>query len=354
MEKNPFMFAISGVKNSGKTTLITRLIPAFAKRGLKVAVIKHDGHEFDGDVPGTDTYRHAEAGAYGTAVYSKNKFMILKQENEVTEKKLQSFFPEADLILLEGLKQSAYPKVEVLRKGISEKLVSQEGSIVGVVSDFQPDISKGTPCFGFHQADALAELILDHKFIRTELSMVLLAGGQSSRMGRDKAGLCCGKDTFLEHQIRKGKKMGISDIIVSGYQGAECAERVVRDKYEKKGPLGGMEASLRGAEHRFCLILSVDTPMLPTEELYTLIRHSRQSSARATILAHHGKEEPLLGVYRSDVASDCEQELLHGKGSVWALLHKVGYEICESSAHEEVFFNINTPEEYERFTAMGR
>ena len=65
MEKQPFLFAVSGVKNSGKTTLITKLIPIFVKYGLKVASVKHDGHDFDADVPGTDSYRHMKAGAYG-------------------------------------------------------------------------------------------------------------------------------------------------------------------------------------------------------------------------------------------------------------------------------------------------
>ena len=64
LKKNtPFIFAISGYKNSGKTTLITKLIPELKQRGYRVAVIKHDGHDFEADVPGTDSYRHQKAGA---------------------------------------------------------------------------------------------------------------------------------------------------------------------------------------------------------------------------------------------------------------------------------------------------
>ena len=68
-------FAISGVKNSGKTTLITKLLPVLTDRGLKVATIKHDGHDFQTDVPGTDTFAHFQAGAYGTVVFSDHKYM---------------------------------------------------------------------------------------------------------------------------------------------------------------------------------------------------------------------------------------------------------------------------------------
>lgn len=59
------------VVNAGKTTLLTRLLPVLTDYGLKVATVKHDGHEFEGDVPGTDTYRHMKAGAFGTAVFYK-------------------------------------------------------------------------------------------------------------------------------------------------------------------------------------------------------------------------------------------------------------------------------------------
>lgn len=106
----PFVFAISGYKNSGKTTLITRLIPELTKRGYKVAVIKHDGHDFESDVPGTDSYRHQKAGAYGTAVFSKNRILVTKECQGITERDLFAAFPEADIILIEGLKNSSYPK----------------------------------------------------------------------------------------------------------------------------------------------------------------------------------------------------------------------------------------------------
>lgn len=90
--------------------MITRLLPVLTARGYQVAVIKHDGHDFDGDVPGTDSYRHQEAGAYGTAVFSANRILINKQCRGVDERLLAEAFPEADIILIEGLKDSAYPK----------------------------------------------------------------------------------------------------------------------------------------------------------------------------------------------------------------------------------------------------
>lgn len=110
MCKGPFFFAISGYKHTGKTTLITRLIPELTRVGCKVAVIKHDGHDFQADVPGTDSYKHKEAGAYATAVFSENRMLVHKEACGIDERQVAALFPEADIILLEGLKDKDYPR----------------------------------------------------------------------------------------------------------------------------------------------------------------------------------------------------------------------------------------------------
>lgn len=103
------IYCICGYKNSGKTTTIEKVVKQLTKEGYKVAVIKHDGHDFEADIKDTDTYRAHQAGAYGTAIFSKNRFMVHKEET-VKETDLFSFFPEADILLIEGLKHSSYPK----------------------------------------------------------------------------------------------------------------------------------------------------------------------------------------------------------------------------------------------------
>ena len=74
--KQPAVLAVSGAHNSGKTTLLEKLIPVLRSRGLKVGVIKHDGHDFTPDVPGTDSYRLREAGAEGGGVYSGQRYLV--------------------------------------------------------------------------------------------------------------------------------------------------------------------------------------------------------------------------------------------------------------------------------------
>lgn len=354
MNRQPFLFAVSGVKNSGKTTLITKLIPIFKKYGLRTATIKHDGHDFEADVQGTDTYAHLQAGAYGTAIFSKTKYMIVKQE-AISEKQLITCFPKADIILLEGFKNSDYPKIELIRKGNSDMPVCANGSVVAVASDFCPEngSERDVPLLDLNNPEEIAEFILDYRFIRTKLSMVVLAGGMSSRMGRDKADLSYEGRTFLERQIEKGRKLGIKHILVSGYRGDKCKEVVVKDRYPNKGPLGGLEATLRKAETEHCLVMTVDVPLVTEEVLQLLIRDYRKAWMDGTgkairVVKHEDRTEPLIGIYRSNLAEMMKQAVNEGSGSVFRFLEKTGYDISESGASEEIFQNVNCPEIYEK------
>lgn len=132
-ERGPVVIAVSGIKNSGKTTLLTRLIPVLKGRGYRLAVVKHDGHDFEPDVPGTDSWRLRKAGAEQTAVYSDRRQMILRQTGgEFT--KLAREFENVDIILVEGLKDSAYPKIELVR-GTGRPVCAPE-TLLAVMTDF--------------------------------------------------------------------------------------------------------------------------------------------------------------------------------------------------------------------------
>jgi len=168
--KRKRIVAISGIKNSGKTTLICRLLEIFKEKGLRVAVLKHDGHDFEPDVPGTDTYRQLQAGAYGTAVFSKGKYMLVKQQPQISEKELMEFFPEADLILLEGFKYSTYPKIEIVRKGNSAESVSNPERLMAIATNLDAEerealsVQENVPFFDLDNAKSIAEFILSDYF----------------------------------------------------------------------------------------------------------------------------------------------------------------------------------------------
>ncbi|MBR2528508.1 MAG: molybdopterin-guanine dinucleotide biosynthesis protein B [Blautia sp.] len=133
------IIAVCGIKNSGKTTLIEKLVGILSRQGVKVAVIKHDGHDFSCDIPGTDSHRFSQAGAYGTAVFSDQRMFVHKRGTREREKDLICLFPEADLIFLEGMKDSTYPKIEVIRKEISRQPVSNPTGRFLIVTDLPLD-----------------------------------------------------------------------------------------------------------------------------------------------------------------------------------------------------------------------
>jgi molybdopterin-guanine dinucleotide biosynthesis protein B len=153
----PRICVICGIKNSGKTTLIRSLIGEFKNRGLRCAVIKHDGHDFTCDVPGTDSHLFYEAGAYGTAVFSRHRIFVHREEiqppgvdrdmnradetrweQEKTEE-LMGLFPDADIILVEGLKNTSLPKVEVVRADVSSGTVSNPEGRFLIVTELLPE-----------------------------------------------------------------------------------------------------------------------------------------------------------------------------------------------------------------------
>jgi len=123
---------IVGYKNSGKTTLITRLAKLFNGMNLRVAVIKHDLHGFDADREGTDSFRHREAGAAAAAITSPWRTAIF-EERETPLSELINHFAGYDLILVEGFKQEPYPKMVLLRSTEDEPLIHELKQVCAIV-----------------------------------------------------------------------------------------------------------------------------------------------------------------------------------------------------------------------------
>lgn len=185
-------------------------------------------------------------------------------------------------------------------------------------------------------------------------SMVVLAGGRSSRMGTDKADLCLDGRTFLELQIEKGRVLGIEDIQVSGYRGAQCPIPVTEDRLPGRGPLGGLESCLRRARWQKCLVLSVDVPLVPAAELERLLETAARAAAPVTILRHGESEQPLIAVYDRELADEMLAEITERKGSVFAFINRIGYAVYRSEADPAAFSNVNSPELYRQLTAGER
>lgn len=155
-KSEPAVLAVSGVKNSGKTRLIEALLPLLAARGIKTAVVKHDGHSFTPDTPGTDSFRFFAAGAVGTVIFDGEKFSLTRR-TQVNEDELIAMFPEADLVLLEGFKDSAQPKLELVRAGVCEETVCDPAACIAYVSALPLETEK--PVFGPDEFQMIADFV---------------------------------------------------------------------------------------------------------------------------------------------------------------------------------------------------
>ena len=149
-----------GRSNSGKTTLIERVIPQLVQAGYKVATVKHAGHGFDLDTEGKDSWRHKRAGASSVMVLSKGSMaMFADVPDPLSVEAVRDRFLDDtyDLIIAEGWKHENYPKIVIVREQIGEIPVSAEG-LLAVVSDKPMDLS--VPLFGLDDVVGVAALIM--------------------------------------------------------------------------------------------------------------------------------------------------------------------------------------------------
>ena len=158
------IFGFAGWSGSGKTTLIEQLIPCFVERGLKVSLIKHAHHSFDVDHPGKDSYRHREAGCSEVVVVSEKRWVVVHELRGEPEPSLEEQIKRVspcDLLLVEGYKHYAMPKLEVWRAATAEPLLHpNDPHIVAVASDGK--VQTKLPLLDLNDDAAIAAFILSH------------------------------------------------------------------------------------------------------------------------------------------------------------------------------------------------
>ncbi len=160
----PPIFGVVGWKNSGKTSLIAKLIANFTARGLEVAAVKHAHHAFDIDREGKDSFLYREAGAKTIAIASAKRFAIMAEldgKPEPTLFDLVQYIEGADIVLVEGFKSEPHPKLEVRRTQAkdSKPLAPDDPSILAVAADFEVE-GAGVPVFPLDGVEAIADFIL--------------------------------------------------------------------------------------------------------------------------------------------------------------------------------------------------
>ena len=160
------IFGIIGWSGSGKTTVITKLIPEITARGYKVSTIKHTHHAFDVDKPGKDSYSHRLAGATEVLVGSAKKWALIHEKKKDNEEDnintLVSRMEKVDLVLVEGFKNLNHSKMEIFRKDLKKPtLFDNDNSIVALISNSEiPEA--GIPRFTPSDIKGIADFIVNH------------------------------------------------------------------------------------------------------------------------------------------------------------------------------------------------
>ena len=155
----PPIISIVGKSNSGKTTLIEKLVPELKQRGHRIGVIKHALHGFNMDHEGKDSWRHKKAGADTVIVAAPDGLAVMKTSGCDSLGKLLPFLEDVDLVITEGFKKDRYPKVEIVRAARTRQpLCRDDDTLVAFVTDTELDLN--VPCFGLEDIPSLADLIV--------------------------------------------------------------------------------------------------------------------------------------------------------------------------------------------------
>jgi molybdopterin-guanine dinucleotide biosynthesis protein A len=217
----------------------------------------------------------------------------------------------------------------------------------------------------------------------TDVAAFVIAGGQSSRMGRDKAFLTLGGSTLLERALAVARSVSREVTIVGPREKFAACGRVIEDIYPGQGPLAGIHAALSGSAFELNLMIGVDTPFLDPEFVQYLVEQARTSGATVTVpvpgiphpiseiphpispprfasgQAHPGEirtgqPQPLCAVYRREFAAVAEDALRQGRNPIVPLFagvttREIGdLEMQELAFDPRMFDNLNTPEEWDQ------
>ena len=155
------VYGVIGWKNSGKTSLMERLVAEITGRGFSVSTVKHVHHDVDLDHPGKDTYRHRIAGAREVVLASAGRLAIMVEHREA-EPELPAVLARlapVDLVLVEGYKRDAHPKVEVWREETGHPLIQPHDPLVRAVAT-DAGLKLKLPVLDLNDTGAVADFIL--------------------------------------------------------------------------------------------------------------------------------------------------------------------------------------------------
>jgi molybdopterin-guanine dinucleotide biosynthesis protein B len=159
------IIGLAGWSGSGKTTLITKVLPRLLARGVRVSTLKHAHHGFDLDQPGKDSFMHRAAGATEVVISSARRFAILHELREEPEWDLPDLLARlapVDLVLIEGIKRDAFPKLEIHRAENRKPLIHPEDPHVVAIAADTPLPQATVPVLDLDDIERIADVLLEH------------------------------------------------------------------------------------------------------------------------------------------------------------------------------------------------
>ncbi len=398
-----------GRKNSGKTTLLEKIIANLSQKGLRVATIKHHGHpDFDIDIPGRDSFRHRAAGAQSSTILSDVRYaQITELSAPLACEEVASQLSFYDVVLVEGFKQAHIPSIELFRadnprdieaaktlaatweQAVQEppraEQTEQEEQIeqsarpaqtthttpmrlpAAVVTDIASvralALQYHLPCFTYDDIETLA-CFIQETFARPQLSVVIQAGGESKRMGTPKEVVSFLGKPLIFHALERVAPLADELIIttnnpdrLSFVKSSYPQVQLVSDKLEQRGAIPGLYTALSSAQQNTVAVVACDMVDIPTALLASeslLLRPCENLQFDALIPKTKTGFEPFAGVYRRETCLPKLERFIaqgHAEASVRTFLDLVscGFVDCTSplkcARFGGSFLNINTPED---------
>ena len=395
--------AVVGRHNSGKTTLVEKLIGELCARGNDIGSIKHHhklGFEFD--IPGKDSYRHRMAGASETVIAAPDQIARIRSlEHEFECAQIVETMPGHDLIIVEGYRKSGLPTIEIMRSGndadqkvaacfiegarsgepLGTDFVQKargdrafdiegiEGKLptaatVAVATDI-PDVhrasaSYGIPSFDINNVKGIADFLEEH-YVRPKVTVVIQAGGESRRMGRSKATVPFRGRPLICRLIERLNVASDELIITSNEREnltfidemyPELNIRIVSDSVNYRGALPGLLTALRAASNPFVAVVACDmifaSPRLVIAEAITM----KESGADIVVPVNKHGYEPFHAIYKKKTCLPVVLEgVAAGERRSQAVFDKLSIreftqsEVLAAEPMGGCFVNANTPDE---------
>lgn len=382
---HPFEISISGFSGSGKTTLISALIRKLKERGIDPAYIKHDAHRFSMDKEGKDTYRAFQAGARSVFIRDRTHNAVI-MDGDFDEAAMEQTVLRSDCLLIEGNKHSDIPKIFMLGpddEGIDFPGLPQSAESTGHTERDSSILAAAGPrtllkhippdcrTIDRDDIDGIHTLIMEHfHAARPPLYGLILIGGESKRMGRDKAALVyrygsqaeralelirprCGRCFFSvrpDQSLEPGARKAVH----------ENSAELIPDRFTGIGPMGGILSAQFLHPRAAWLVLGVDMPLLEERDIQELLNFRNPFKFASCFGTDRDKEgrpldyllpEPLCAVYEPKSHSRMLALLGRGIDCPRAFLRASDIAM-KKPEREDAAFNANSPEQ--RALALSR